>query len=187
MRIVYLLSDDFTNHPGLQHKIEGQIHAWERAGHQVFKIQTDLSQVVDGRGAVVFSERCNRTRPTKLTKLNRLRDLSCQYRFAVNALKFVNPELTYTRYLFPAFGVREISRFCGRLVIEVNSDDLVEYSLKSRLTGYYNKIFREHVFSMADGLVFVTHELQTSPVFRAFTPKHACIANGVECDEALFI
>ena len=107
--------------------------------------------------------------------------LSKQYTFAASALERIRPDITYSRYLFPAWGAWKIVNHCGKLVFEVNSDDSAEYAAKNTLTGIFNKMFRNTVLRTASGLVFVTRELAHSQAFSAFTKTRTVIANGVDC------
>ena len=179
MRIAYLLAEDLSIHPGLKHKIDTQIRYWEAAGHEVFRIQHFDCTVISPDGAKhAYAD--NYPSGAKASKWQRLRRLSIQYEFIVNALKDIKPDLTYSRYLFPAKNVAQIKAYAGRLVIEVNSDDRAEYLQKRWLTGLYNAIFRGRVLNIADGLVFVTNELANKPAFSSYTPQRLVIGNGVE-------
>lgn len=179
MRIAYLLAEDLSIHPGLKHKIDTQIRYWQAAGHEVFRIQHFDCTVISPDGTKhAYAD--NSVSRAKASKWQQLRRLSIQYEFVVNALKGIKPELTYSRYLFPAKNVVKIKEYAGRFVMEMNSDDRAEYLQKRWLTGLYNAIFRRWVLTEADGLVFVTNELANKPVFSSYTPQRLVIGNGVE-------
>jgi glycosyltransferase involved in cell wall biosynthesis len=181
MKIVYLLAEDLSRHPGLRHKIDYQIGQWVAAGHEVYKV-LHFSGVVEepsGRSLMLEPKLSAAIKPRG--KARQLLRLSRQYAFASAALKRIQPDITYSRYVFPAWGVGHVAKQSGRLVLEINSNDASEYYLKSPLTGVFNKAFRGGVLRMAKGLVFVTRELAHASAFSAFTKSRAVIANGVEC------
>ncbi|MBV1789404.1 hypothetical protein KQ940_15210 [Marinobacterium sp. D7] len=178
MRIAYLLGEDLEKHPGLKYKIEKQIDCWELLGHTVYKVMHKTGIVTNSDGEVVFKRE-----PLKLVCENSialLRRLSWQYGFVVDSLKEINPDLTYSRYLFPSLNVYKIPRFAGKFVVEINSNDRYEYLQKSKYTGFYNSFFRGFSLRGAHGLVFVTEELANSSDFCDFSFKRTVIANGVE-------
>jgi len=179
MRIAYLLAEDLSKHPGLKHKIDTQICYWQAAGHEVFRIQHFDCTVISPDGEK-HAHADNYVSGAKTSKWQRLRLLSIQYEFVVNSLKDIKPDLTYSRYLFPAKKVTQIKEYSGRLVMEINSDDRAEYLQKRLLTGLYNAIFRRQVLNKVDGLVFVTNELANKSAFSSYTKQRLVIGNGVE-------
>jgi hypothetical protein len=89
------------------------------------------------------------------------------------------PDLVYLRWdlFYPpmlAFPRR------APLVIELNTDDLSEYALGTRLRAFYNARTRGLVMRRARGLVFVTDELSRRPAFRGFPGRHCVITNGID-------
>lgn len=187
MKIAYLLAEDLSRHPGLKHKIDGQISRWVEAGHEVYKVLHFSGMVVAPDGQVRSMEPALSAPVQRGGKARQMMRLSRQYAFAASALEWIRPDITYSRYLFPAWGVGNIARHGGRLVFEINSDDAAEYSARNFLTGVLNKIFRSKVLRMAKGLVFVTRELAHSPAFSAFAQARMVIANGVECVRFPFV
>lgn len=178
MRIAYLLGEDLSKHPGLKHKIDSQINYWQTAGHEVFRVQHYNGSIVDA-GGVVNKQSISITEVGE-SKWRRLRRLATQYDYIMDALVNIKPDLTYTRYLYPADGVDRIKDHSGKLIIEINSDDRAEYIQKNWVTGFFNAFFRNRILEKADGLVFVTNELANSESFSAFTSIREVIGNGIE-------
>lgn len=186
MKIAYLLAENLAEHPGLKHKIDTQIQNWQAAGHEVFRINHFDSTVVYPDGTTQKWEN-NHAAIRSASKWQRLGLLSRQYAFVTEALSEIKPDLTYSRYLFPAKNVTKIKDHAGRLVIEVNSDDRAEYLQKSRLTGLYNAFFRRRILALADGLVFVTRELAGKSAFSCCTERRIVIGNGVNVEAFEFV
>ncbi|WP_297812640.1 glycosyltransferase [uncultured Methylophaga sp.] len=184
MKIAYLVGENLSKHPGLKHKIETQIHYWRSAGHDVYQIHHHNGVVIDPDGKEQqYLVHANDT----ASKWQRLSRLAKQYHFVARQLEEIKPDLTYSRYLFPAKNLSKIRQHAGRLILEVNSDDRAEYLQKSVLTGVVNTLFRHRVLAKADGLVFVTGELRDKSAFSGLTPHRCVIGNGVEVDSFEFL
>lgn len=181
MKIAYLLGEDLSKHPGLKDKIDGQIREWVGAGHDVYRVLHFSGRLVAPNGLEHDLKPALSVPLQSSSKARKIMRLSKQYSFAASALEYIQPDVTYSRYLFPALGIESISKRAGKLIFEINSDDASEYSAKNPLTGAYNRIFRRSVLRDANGLVFVTRELAHSTAFSAFTQARMVIGNGVEC------
>jgi hypothetical protein len=68
----------------------------------------------------------------------------------------------------------------GRWVVEINSNDRVEYALTPGLRDYYNRATRNRLFARAGAGVFMTNELANAPDFAAFRGPREVIANGAD-------
>lgn len=185
MKIAYLIGEDLSKHPGLKHKIDTQIHYWQAKGHKVYRIQHYNGTLIYPDGAELKVQ-CKLFNNETSSKWQRLRRLSIQYECAIKALKEVKPDLTYTRYLFPAKHVDQISEYARRLVIEINSDDRAEYLQKRWTTGLLNALLRHRLLGKANGLIFVTDELAHKLAYSAYTHQRHIIGNGVEVDAFQF-
>jgi hypothetical protein len=187
MRIAYLLGEDLNAHPGLREKIFGQVQEWRAHGHECFLIMHGVGQLMgpDGDMRVIDAiQSGDRGATSKLGKLWRFRR---QYRFASSMLELVRPDITYSRYMFPFPGLTGALRWAGPLVLEINSDDRLEYFTKHFSTGLYNRIFRNRLLNRADGLVFVTGELARSASFSGYNARRAVIANGIHVETFPFV
>jgi hypothetical protein len=187
MKIAYLLAEDLRLHPGLKHKIDSQIRRWQEAGHEVSRVLHYSGAVVDPDGQTRIHAQALSAPFRREGKVRQMMRLSSQYAFVTATLERIQPDITYSRYLFPSWGVWRIARQCGKLVFEVNSDDAAEYCARNLVTGIFNKIFRNAVLRTASGLVFVTRELAHSKAFSTFTRTRTVIANGVECMHFPFV
>ena len=182
MKIAYLLTENVFLHSGLKNKIEGQIKQWVCAGHQVYKVFHDSGKIIAGDGELIDVNLCRTFRIDAYGKLGKLLKLKEQYSYIAKALSTIRPDITYTRYLFPGWGLSKSFNSKGKLIVEVNSDDRSEYFSKHLYTGIYNRLFRGGLLSNADGMIFVTNELMTSPSFSFYTNRKKVIANGISCD-----
>lgn len=186
MRITYIVAEDLSKHPGLKYKIFGQIKRWQEQGHQVYQVLLEDKIILDPNGDIINSEKIFINGNSK-NKFSLISKMSNKYKFAIYALQIIKPDLTYSRYLFPAPNVGKIYKNAGKLVFEINSDDRSEYLQKNKFTGIYNAIFRSFSLRNADALVFVTRELSSSESFKFFSKKRIVIANGINISDFEFL
>lgn len=92
-----------------------------------------------------------------------------------------SPDVVYHRYTlaYPA-----LVTACRRhpVVVEVNTNDVVEYDLLSSRRGLANRLTRGLVLSRVAGLLFVTEELRHDPVFARYARASEVVANGVDLE-----
>lgn len=190
--IAYVVGGLWRHHPGLHSKVLGAARVWEANGAQVKVVLYSEGRVIDCRGNTVSSLPAARAKKleayydTRLNKFRRLAALRHQYAFLKEALVDLSPDIVYTRYALPFPGIH---RFFGSVcpyVIEINSDDLVEYGLKSSWTGRFNRIFRRGFMRNAAGLCFISREMAASPSFNWYRGKTDVIANSIDCDDYPF-
>lgn len=193
MRIAYLISEDLSKHPGLKYKILGQIQRWQEHGHEVYQIMLVDRLVIAPTGNITSNKNNNFsilqgfTNKRLLDNILLIKEMSFKYKFAIEALKNIKPDLTYSRYLFPAPHIIDIHKYAGKLVFEINSDDQAEYMQKSKATGVYNYLFRRFTLQNADALVFVTKELSMAKSFKSFSKERTVIANGIDATDFNFL
>jgi hypothetical protein len=100
----------------------------------------------------------------------------------VHAVRRFNPRITYLRWdvFYPPmlwFPQR------AALVVEVNTDDLQENALGSRLRAAYNARTRGFILGRAKALVFANgSELSTRASFRRYPGRHCVVTNGVDLE-----
>lgn len=111
--------------------------------------------------------------------------LARQKEVLVSAALRWSPDVLYHRYSFPYPGLVRAARR-GRLVLEVNTDDIAEYDLLSPRKGRVNRLTRGLVFRRSSGIVFVTEELAASPAFAAFGRPSVVVANGLVLDDVVW-
>ena len=95
----------------------------------------------------------------------------------VNQINAWNPDLIYTRYDLYNPVLELFTKI--PMVMEINTDDLTEYSMGSFFRQLYNNLTRKHYLKMADGLIFVTEEIAKRPHFET-DKKIKIISNGID-------
>ncbi|WP_150909699.1 glycosyltransferase family 4 protein [Marinobacter halotolerans] len=177
MKIAYLIGEDLEGHPGLKQKILGQIESWRSLGHEVIPVYHAINHHESDGGA---KSEFRGLRIPGARHFEIFQRLARQYRSAFSQLHSIQPDLVYTRYLFPAPGVRKLLTFAKTTVVEINSDDKSEYLGRGRLTGIYNAFARRFSLGCADGFVFVSGELAVSHSFSFLDKPHIILANGID-------
>lgn len=173
MTILYLTDQDIDNNSGVSQKICMQACTWEKCNHQIILLSLETLSFFSSEGKrlstplVTFKRRGWRI-PFHLFLV------SWKLKKILVPLTF---DLIYMRYRLydPLF--KQAIKGCPQIV-EINSDDTTEFRLGSKLLHFYNRLFRRFFLSSADGLVFVSRELQSR--FFSFAHPSIVIANGID-------
>jgi len=177
MRIAYIARVDAES-KGVQNKILSQIRAWSKMGLNTFlyvigpedKRSHWHDSSIDNLQVEYFVE--NYRAPLAKRYLQR----SQSYAEILSDLLRKQPDLVYLRYEYcvpPLYGL--IKKF--QTVVEINTNDRVEFFIYSKLYGIYNYLTRHLILSNASGFILVTNEL------KAVIPKNKpsrVIANGID-------
>ncbi len=171
MRIAYFAHLNDGQDSGVVAKIAAQVDHWRKAGHQVTLFLATQDDDVSWRtplGTVVLGRYRD--------PLSRLRAMSG----LVTAIRSFEPDLVYQRWdLFYPPMLRLPSRV--PLVVEINTNDIQEYALGSRLRSAYNRLTRGILMGRAAALVFASgFELARRPQFTRFKARKVLVANGIE-------
>lgn len=170
MRIAYFAHVNAAQRSGVLLKIAGQVERWRAAGHVVrlFVATRDSDDPWSARLGDVVIRRYD-------GPLSRLRAMAG----LVEGVRAFRPALVYLRWdlFYPP-----MLRFPrgAPLVVEINTDDVAESALGSRIRSTYNRWTRSLLLGRARGLVFVSSELSRKPSFARFRGVHRVITNGVD-------
>lgn len=190
--IAYVVGGLWRHHPGLHSKVLSAARMWEGAGVQVYIVLYSEGRVIDCQGNTLSSlpaERAKRLEAyynPKFNKFRRLAALRHQYSYLRGVLVGLKPDIVYTRYAMPFPGIHYFFGAVCPYVVEINSDDLVEYGLKSYWTGLFNRIFRRGFLGNAAGLCFVSREMASSPSFSWYQGRVDVVANSIDCRDYPF-
>jgi len=170
MKIAYVAHVNGARRSGVLPKIAGQIEQWRAAGHEVrlfVATRDDDDPWTERVGQVAIHRYAGPI--ARLRAMTRL----------VEGVRTYRPALVYLRWdLFypPMLGFPRRAP----LVVEVNTDDVAEAALGSRLRPIYNRWTRRLILGRAQALVFVSSELSGKPTFRGFRGIHRVITNGID-------
>lgn len=173
MKVAYLVHLNLSPNSGVAKKVASQVALWKELGVETtLYVVTRLGDVADfalslGGKAFVYSGGAY-----NLAKLWVIEQ-------AVKDILYWKPDVVYLRrdLVYPGY-IRLASTI--PVVQEVNSDELAELRLYSRVQYVYHRLTRRLLDFRTKGWVFVTHELQYHPYFSQLPGKKAVIANGVD-------
>jgi glycosyltransferase involved in cell wall biosynthesis len=170
MRIAYFAHVNSARRSGVLQKVAGQAGQWRAAGHDVRVFI--LTRDADDPWTEQFGNVVIRRYAGPLSRIKALFRL-------VEAVRAFKPRLVYLRWdLFYPPMLRLPRR--APLVIEINTDDIAESAIGSRLRVVYNRLTRGLLLGRARALVFVTSELSGKPSFARFRAIHRVITNGID-------
>lgn len=170
MRIAYFLTWHDGVGRGVLEKVSDQVSFWISEGHsvRVFVVTHHTS-----RNDFQYAVSGSRVRGFRTS----LGSIVAQGQ-ALKDLKTFAPDIIYLR---PSLRNLWLLRFFPTvpLIAEVQTNDLVESRLKSRLRFILTRFARRSL-NRAHGLVFVSNELARAPEFASFSPTRITIGNGID-------
>jgi hypothetical protein len=175
VRIAYVsLHWPRTRKNGVGKKIQSQITAWKRMGHDARLFMH--TEGYEPRSDLIEAECVFYTTDGKFrTELNRIAAM----RQVVQAIREYHPDVIYLRYgtyVYPAHLLMDIAP----VVEEINTNDLTQHEELAGIYNLYNRLTRGIFLRRVRGLVTVSHELALSPAFRIYRRPTSVIANGVD-------
>lgn len=168
MKIAYVLYWNLCRDDGVVRKVITQVKLWEpEVDVRVFVLTPPVSP---GRSPIPRST---------VFSFSSMRQRLGAMRAMVEAVEAWAPDAIYYRYdpPYPPL-LRLLSRF--PTVVEINTDDVEEFRLGSRLRYLYNLFTRGSIFSRAVGLIGVTRELVEKPHFAKYGKASLVIGNGID-------
>ena len=174
MRIAYICYLLTLRESGVATKIASQLRAWRSLGHEATLYcvttlappESAFFRAEHAAGAHVEIFRSPSERIRAMTRLE-------------HAVRVAAPDVVYLRYdLFTPPPLRLLRRI--PTVVECNTNDVDEFSLRSRLVRAYNRANRRLVFGQSAGIAYVAHELAQSRHFTRFGKPAIVLGNGID-------
>lgn len=156
---------------GVGKKIKSQLDLWRKAGHEValFSLTPDT---------IPFPEERQFVFDAKTSLLKRESNRASGLRRMLDDIHIYKPDVIYLRFGLYSYPLHRLFKIAPT-VLEVNSDDRVEYSTRGKLFYWMNRLTRGLTFGSAAGIIAPTRELtQIYPLKKSqFT---TVISNGVD-------
>jgi len=169
---------DLKEHSSVKQKIEQQVKVWTEQTHTVYIVSLKTMEIYDSDGNILYHG--NRL-SMNLGLIGRgLRQFYNAY-YLKDLLTNIDFDLIYTRG-------RRYLPFLNRVfknhkvVMEINSNDLIEYKLRSNFLHYYNLYTRDRILKYVNGFISVSEELTKN--FTHLNKPTRVISNGI--NTALF-
>jgi len=156
---------------GVGKKIKTQLDLWREAGHEVtlFSLTPDEIPFPDER-QFIFDAKTNllKRETNRASGLMRMLESIREYR----------PDIIYLRFGLYSYPLHKLFKIAPT-ILEVNSDDRVEYSTRGRFFYWMNRLTRGLTFGSASGVVAPTRELtRIYPLKKK--QSSVVISNGVD-------
>ena len=178
MKIAYYIHYSIMAKSGVFKKLLAQLNAWTLAGHEArFFVLTRYSEVAlefkaAQETACVAGYPHDGSIRSLAARIQPLKQLVCEI------IKW-KPDLVYTRLDMYYPQVMALAR-CIPMVLEVNSDEVVEFTMHSRVHWAYSRLTRGFTLRGCAGLVFVTKELAEKIQYTKYCRPHEIISNGID-------
>ena len=174
-KLAYLLHWNDGPNSGVFKKVVRQTRLWSEADH-------DVSIHVISRNP--WKRAWQEAAPQAQIDFYEYRDFRSRWRawsIASKTLRERRPDLVYFRYDLFMPPIASLAREIP-LVVEVNTDDYIEFCLQRGARCLHNRLTRSRLFRLAAGIVYTTHELAEKPYFARFERPHIVIANGIDLE-----
>lgn len=180
MRIAYVLHLNQRALTGIMRKVSGQISEWHNLGAKValFLISSDkvvLDHFKDGLGCNTIVSTLYAVHPGIRGLLGRLSAI----RVALEKVRMWVPDIVYSRQDFSYPAWKSLSEEFP-VILEINTDDLAEHFLISRITGSVHWLTRSLLLARCAGFVFVDEELASKSTFVRFRRPSIVVGNGID-------
>ncbi|MDO4729276.1 MAG: glycosyltransferase [Bacteroidota bacterium] len=174
MTICYLVDYDLNSNSGVVQKILQQSSFWSKSGYDFYLVSTKTLAIYDKNKDEIFKIKPFDINFGRLSTA--LRVLYNSF-FLIKLLDYIKFDILYMRYMLYTPWLASILKKYT-VVMEINSDDILEYKLHSKITYAYNMLTRNFILKKVDGFVTVSRELKIK--FDCFKKPIEVIANGVD-------
>ena len=177
MKIAYLIDYDPSINNGVMQKIYQQSGQWTKKGHIVYLVSTKTMSVYDSDQNIILQEK---PLNVKLGRIATAINLLYNSYFTYKLFEDIEIDMIYMRYRLYMPFINKIFKN-NRVVMEINSEDTLEYKLHSQLTHMYNSMTRSYFLKHIDAFVSVSYELQKK--FEYLNKPIEVIGNGIDFKE----
>lgn len=174
MKIAYVVDYDLNQNSGVIQKIKQQSREWNHQSHTVYLVSVKKMTIYDTNQNILLSQKALDINFGKIGTAMKLLYNS----YSLNKLlSQIEVDCIYMRYqMYMPFMTQVLKNH--KVIMEINSDDLIEYKLHSKLTYFYNKLTRKQMLKCVDAFVAVSHELKEK--FMVWNKPIRVIANGID-------
>lgn len=177
MTIAYLIDYNLSDNNGVIQKIKQQAKEWSKSGHVVYFVALTTMRIYDKEYNILYQ---GESLELKLKRVGTAFNLLFNSFASHKLFEQINFDIIYMRYrLYMPFINKVLKK--EKVIMEINSDDLLEYKLHSKLTHLYNKLSRNLLLKNIDGFVSVSNELKIK--FDYLNKPITVIANGIDTEQ----
>ncbi len=158
---------------GVGKKIKTQTSFWREAGHKVTLFSLTPAEIP-------FPEERQFIFDAKTSLLKREANRASNLMRLLDAVRAYQPDIIYLRFGLYSYPLHRLFKIAPT-VLEVNSDDRVEYSTRGKFFYWLNRLTRGLIFGSVAGVIAPTRELTRIHPLKNNQPV-AVISNGVDVD-----
>lgn len=174
MTIAYMIDYDLNENSGVVQKIKQQVKEWSLSGHSVYIVSLKTMKIYDQQCNVIFKEKVSQI---EFKRIGTAINLFINSFNANKLLNKINFDLIYMRYRLYMPFINNILKK-NIVIMEINSDDTLEYKLSSKLTDFYNRFTRDLILKNINAFITVSNELKNK--FKKYKKPINVIANGID-------
>ncbi len=167
-----------TLQSGIGKKIQTQISAWRKAGHDVQYFMHLHDRYTQGElipaNYFIYPNKKNLIANEK-ARIAALKQL-------IGQARAFHPDIIYLRWAMYAFPLHQLFDVAP-VVVEINTNDVHEHNLLGFSFNIYNRLTRSLTLGKAAGFVCTTNELAGSHDFAKYKKPSAVISNGIKLSE----
>ncbi len=177
MTIAYLIDYLPGDASGVMQKVTQQSSIWSKHGHKVYFISFKNMTIYDENWDVLYREKFLDIKSSRFATALRLFYSAYNLKKLLKNIEF---DILYMRYqLYMPFLRGALKQ--SKVIMEINSDDTLEYKLNSKLTDLYNRYSRNLILKEVNAFVCVSEELKEKFVY--LNKPAVVIANGIATKE----
>lgn len=156
---------------GVGKKIKSHMSIWRGLGHQVTLFSLTPAEIPfpEARQFIFDSK-------ARLLKREIARSLVLKQMLAL--IQEYKPNIIYLRYGLYSYPLHHIFKIAP-VVLEINSNDKVEYATRGKFFYWMNRLTRNLIFASVSGIIPPTHEL-TGAFPSNYNKPVVVISNGIE-------
>jgi len=174
MKIAYLIDSDPLVNTGVMQKIRQQSRYWVEKNHTIYLVSSKTMSIYDGDENILYTQKIM---DSKFGKIGTAISLLHNAYYMKSLIKKIDIDILYMRHrLYMPFLYKILKS--NKVVMEINSDEMVEYKLYSRVTYYYNLLTRNIFLRQIDAFVSVSNELKEK--YKYLYKPIVVIANGID-------
>jgi len=174
MKLVYLIDYDLSVNSGVVQKIKEQAKQWKENGHTVFFVSTITMSVYNHKYELIYSLK---KLDFNFGKVGTAIKLLYSSYYLSKLLNKIEIDMIYMRYrLYMPFFSNILKKY--PVIMEINSDDILEYKISSKVKYIYNLLTRDLILKNVNAFVSVSNELKEK--FLYLNKPITVIANGID-------
>ncbi len=173
-KIAYIVYSNEDATSGVLKKVTTSINTWQNFGIQSKLFILTSNANLNTQLTANFSKNL-----IQIYHFNSNNNKIGQFKKLVNDVINFSPDLVYYRYHMFLPGYSKLASKIP-IVIEVNTNDIIERKIHSKINYFFNKFTRNIIFNNCIGIIFVSPELPHLNEFANFKKPFLVLGNSID-------